>query len=653
LLPEHIVNRIAAGEVVERPASVLKELVENSLDSGASRLDIECGEGGKSLIRVTDNGCGMNREELFLCLERHATSKLRAYEDLSELNTLGFRGEALPSIASVSRFSIVSSPGTGEGGHKLRVEGGKILGMTPFPANKGTSVEVRDLFFNVPARRKFLKTTPTEEAHAIDAVQRYALSRDDLAITFVLDGRTVLSVPAKQDFRARLHKILGENAAKNLIPFSLEKGGASVRGYLGTPDNHTRASSSLYLYVLGRPVKDRLLLRAVTQGYGKTLAPGRYPVGVVFLDLPRRDVDVNVHPAKTEVRFRNGSRIFALMGMAVSGAVSASPLGRTPEAAGESPFRPRGTEGFSGPGNPDPPRETSIPGKARGSRGFPDPDGDSDRDWDGDSDLDAGPGAGESHPTGHGPAPRTRERTPSSSPWDPNLLSKLVPPRNDSPEGKNFFRQRGEDSLRELLGVSDDAPKPLAQLRETYILASFGDGLHIIDQHAAHERILFNRLKKQWLEGGIPSKNLIFPETFDLSAQAGVAAAELDPGLRKLGYEIERFGGPTFVMKAIPVLLDADKAKEALLEILNGAQRNVMDHGDGTLRGPLEEVSESWLYSMACRAAIKAGHSLTPREMEVLINDTIEAEAGGFCPHGRPSSLTITYNELEKKFGRK
>ncbi|MDR1545973.1 MAG: DNA mismatch repair endonuclease MutL, partial [Deltaproteobacteria bacterium] len=285
LLPEGLINRIAAGEVVERPASVLKELIENSLDAGADRLEIDVEAGGKKLVRVADNGCGLNREELFLCLERHATSKLDAQSDLTSIETLGFRGEALPSIASVSRLSITSCADEKAGGFRVRVEGGRVQGLEPAPANRGTIVEVRDLFFNVPARRKFLKTEATETGRLLEAAQRYALGRAGLRLRLGDGRRTLLAVDERHDQAARAALLLGRETAGDLRPFELQRGDLRVWGWLGSPSSAQKNSGNLFVYVLGRPVRDRLLTKAVLEGYGRTLDAGRWPAGLVFLEL--------------------------------------------------------------------------------------------------------------------------------------------------------------------------------------------------------------------------------------------------------------------------------------------------------------------------------------------------------------------------------
>jgi DNA mismatch repair protein MutL len=689
LLPDDLVNRIAAGEVVERPGSILKELVENSLDAGADRVEVEAEAGGKRLIRVSDNGSGMNEEELLVCLERHATSKLGPDSDLTDIGTLGFRGEALPAIASVSRLTIVSSQGGSEG-RKVTVEGGRIAGVSPAPANKGTTVEVRDVFFNTPARRKFLKSVPTEEAHLADACQRYALSRPGLAISLVSDGRELLRTAQGDGFPARLREACGPHASR-FREFSWEGSGVSVRGALGGPEHSGRSGAGLFVFVLGRPVRDKLLLRAVSQGYGRTLQPGRYPAGAVFIDLDPSEVDVNVHPAKTEVRFRRPGTVFSSISQAVERAVTA-PLSVTggswdpggpgsgdglPEDGWDAPgpgagpaygggAGDRGADHLGGGGGgvsgaraggpggglssrpvwtgPTLPRPSGgglpgygPPGSAGGSAGGPDPSG------------PAAPGAPPGVPGAPaGPCPDSGLGLPLPAAPGPQAPAAVPRPDLPGPGGARACASPG------ILPESGPRPlRPIAQLARTYILCEAPDGLRIVDQHAAHERIVFNRLRAALERDGLPSQNVLLPEAFELHPHERAALERLQAPLGHMGFRLEPFGGDTWILKGIPKILTQQAAAEALREILSAA-RGSYSQLDGAGTGEtVREVSEAWLHTVACRAAVKAGHDLSLEEMEKLLADMAEAEAGGFCPHGRPSSLSITYAELEKRFGRK
>jgi DNA mismatch repair protein MutL len=642
LLPENLINRIAAGEVVERPASILKELLENSLDAGASRIEIQIEAGGKKLIRVTDDGCGMNKEELFLCLERHATSKLGPESDLMAIGTLGFRGEALPSIASVSKLTITSRPADEPDGHKAIIEGGRLLGIEPAPANPGTISEVRDIFFNVPARRKFLKTDATEEAHIQEAAERYALSRSGLSLKLFSGQREILSVDGQNDFQARAARIMGRETALSLRPFQYQEKDLSIHGWLGGPETAGRSNSALFLYVLGRPVRDRLLSRAVTQGYGRILPSGRWPSGIVFLDIDPARVDVNVHPAKIEVRFREPGYVFEALSGAVSKTVSPSQMVSLPAQPPTGPMVDL----------PEPlPRSAdNVPRHYQDSRALKNtwdhmPDG-------GDSSLRPewyqAPNASTLPETEAGNSGQGLKGAPSKaaapSPDVPDL-----PPWMLEESGPGPGQAEPEGSLPQ---ANRDSIRIMGQLGQCYILAQCQEGLFIIDQHAAHERIVFNRLKEELARDGLSSQRQLFPETFELSPHQALAAQELKEPLRHIGFELEPFGGSTWVLKGIPSLLDQKAASQAILDILSAAQGSLRSLGGGGMASQVDEISDSWLHTMACRAALKAGHSLTQAEMAYLLKDLREAQSGGYCPHGRPAAILISFKELEKRFGR-
>ncbi|MDR1658195.1 MAG: DNA mismatch repair endonuclease MutL [Deltaproteobacteria bacterium] len=638
LLPENLINQIAAGEVVERPASVLKELVENSLDAGASRVEIDIEDGGRRLVRVEDNGCGLNKEELFLCLERHATSKLDAQSDLMSIGTLGFRGEALPSIASVSKMSITSSNATGEG-HRLRIEGGKIIDLTPAAANQGTVIEVRDLFFNVPARRKFLKTPATETAHLTEIAQRYALSRTDLRLVFRDGGKETVKVDEKNDMASRILKILGQEAAGDLREFEQVNGDLKIKGWLAGPQLTARTGSSLFLFVLGRPVRDRLLFKAVTQGYGRTLPQGRWPQGVLLVDLDPARVDVNVHPAKTEVRFREPGVIFDLIAKAVTGIIDVSPLAPAAspitdevEDLSEKSFRDiGGREPFpSFPVGAGPVSRTAGAIRAVARPGESDP-----KKFLAPFSM----GKPSAHPQSK---PPERDRLP---PW---MREDLATPQLNEPAAEPLAATGSPDPAPEEL----DSIYPLAQLHRSYILAQGPKGLYIIDQHAAHERILFNRLRSEMKKSGLPSQGLLFPLTIDLTPHEALAAAKLTDPLAHLGFHLEPFGGQTWAIRGLPPSLGTIEAKEALLEMLASAKSRLKHLEGAGLEMMLDDLSGSWLFSIACRAAVKAGDPLTIPEMESLIKDLSETDVGGYCPHGRPTVLTITLADLGRRFGR-
>ncbi len=641
LLPDTLINRIAAGEVVERPAAVLKELVENSLDAGADQIDIEVQGGGKRLIRVRDNGRGMDEDDLFMCLERHATSKLDPDSDLMAIGTLGFRGEALPSIGAVSHLTITSATEGGEG-HLISVVGGRTETMKPVPANRGTTVEVARLFFNVPARLKFLKTDQTESAHLLDVARSYALSRDGLRLTYRDGGQETLSVEGRHDFRTRVYRVLGRAAAESLRPFEYRAGGLGISGWLGEPHLTLRSTSNLFIYVLGRPVRDRLLNRALADGYGRLLAPGAWPTAVVFIDLDPADVDVNVHPAKAEVRFRQPGAVFSALSTAVSRAVGRSPVpAAVPEAPAARPApRPAAahppvpeTLPFDPPGRPDrPPRPPWMIDEAGLER----------------------PEEAERVEFPAPPPPSVEVRaaaaapSASAAPFAPTPL-----PEPDSSPEADYFVGSGVRPGPHDRPVNFEDLRPLAQLYQSYILAQGPAGLYIIDQHAAHERLIFNQLKASLAREGLPGQALLFPDTADLPPQQALAAEELAPQLRRLGFELQPFGGRTFLLKSAPAILGPQDPWPPLLEILGAAQGQAKSREGAGLNEALESLANSWLYSLACRAAIKAGEKMTLEAMARLIADLSATPHGAFCPHGRPSIQFISRQALEKNFHRR
>lgn len=611
LLPDNLINRIAAGEVVERPASVLKELLDNSLDSGADRILVEFLAGGRKMIRVSDNGCGMAEDDLLLSVERHATSKISAPDDLDRITTLGFRGEALASIGAVCRLTITTATAAGEG-LALKLFAGRLTDLGPAARNQGTTVEAADLFYNLPARRKFLKTEATESAHLLETVQRYALSRPGLSLVCRQGAKELFAVTAQQDLAARCRKALGRSP-QELIFFEAEEQDLKTRGYLGQPRFAGRSSAGLYLFVSGRPVRDRLLSRAVSQGYGRLLPAGRWPAAVIFLELPPSEVDVNVHPAKTEVRFREPDQIFNLVSRAVERAVSGQAFEGTPHLLNAPP------PGYPASRRPGP--EPPPPAVIKDSQPQP--------PW-----LETPP------------APGSAEWDPAGGGWGLN-----GPPPSEfsaSADGSGG----PPPALRDEPRLETGRLKPIGQFQNSYILAQSSEKLFIIDQHAAHERILFNRLKKETLAKDLASQNLLAPETFELPAPQAYLAAELSGALKGLGFELSPFGGQTVILKAIPAILAGHDPWPALLEILSAAQGRWKNLDGAGLAAVGSPILDNWLFSLACRAALKAGQRLSVPEMERLLDDLAQAQNGGYCPHGRPAVFCLSLSELNRKFGR-
>jgi len=571
LLSEQLINRIAAGEVVERPASVLKELIENSLDAEASRIDIDVEAGGRRLIMVADNGQGMSPDDLLLAVERHATSKIAEETDLLEINTLGFRGEALPSIASVSRMTITSAPGDDGRARRVVLSGGRMIKVEEAARDRGAAVEVRDLFFNVPARRKFLKSERTEAAHLLETAQRFALSRPDLRLIYRTDGQEVLSTSPQEDQPARLARVLGRETARAMSPFEDEAGDISVSGFLGRPEMDRARPSNLYLFVNGRPVADRLLTRAVLEAYRGRLAGGRYPIAVIFLKIDPRQVDVNVHPAKAEVRFREPGRVFAAAAEIMAQALSRDrpPLKPAPISYQDQSF----------------PQRPSLVTEAAG--------------------------------------------------WETSARASWEKPAPVSPDSRSEPR----------LTPESEGLRPIGQLFKAYILAQGPEGLYIIDQHAAHERILFERLLEQLNQGSLAGQGLLWPQTFELSPTQAVLLESIIDVLARFGFTLDFFGGQTFVLRAAPAVLAGRDGPKTLEDILGRME----DHRPAT---GLDRLEETLLQSLACHGAVKAGQEMTRPEMEQLLADLDRTKVPTHCPHGRPLIFHLSLAEIEKKFKR-
>ena len=496
ILPESLTNKIAAGEVVERPASVVKELVENALDSGCGEVVVEIEAGGKKLIKVADDGSGMSREDALLALERHATSKIAADSDLFNLSTLGFRGEAIPSIASVCRFTLATRERGRIEGTEIYAEGGKIREVKACGMAEGTVVSVRNLFFNTPARLKFMKRSETEAGHVGDLLTRLAISRPEVRFTFVNDGRTVFRA-LNGDLRQRLGALLGPALTASLYPVEYSAGGAIVRGLIAGPDNGRSNASQLHTYINGRFIRDRVVQHAILQAYRNFMERGRYPVAVLFIDISPGEVDVNVHPTKHEVRFREQAMVHDAIQEAVSSVLSATPWlrGATKAATPSSPLPAPSGAGEPGVAavrealaryRPEPERQRSLIGT-------------------GDRDQESG----------------FRETEPRT------------------PEPAGYF----------------SALTVIGQFNAAYILCQDGTDLLLIDQHAAHERVAFEQLKAQFAGDGVESQGLLFPETLELSFREGAAMEEHLAHFIRLGFAPEPFGGATWLLKGAPRLL--------------------------------------------------------------------------------------------------
>ncbi|RTM00337.1 DNA mismatch repair endonuclease MutL [Ancylobacter aquaticus] len=624
LLPSTLVDRIAAGEVVERPAAALKEIVENALDAGATRVEIIIDGGGRRLMRVTDDGCGMNAEDLALAVERHATSKLDG-EDLLAIHTLGFRGEALPSIGSVARLSITSRPREAESAFEIRVEGGVKSPVRPAALGFGTRVEVRDLFFATPARLKFLKSERAETAAAVDAVKRLALARPEVGFTLVTDDRPPLTWPARArdpaGRRARIADVLGQEAGGNALDVEGLREGARLSGLAGLPTYSKANSLSQYLFVNGRPVRDKVLIGAIRAAYADLLPSDRHPVTALFLDLDPREVDVNVHPAKTEVRFRDAGNIRALIVRTLTDALT-SGVPRTTSTAADrltqfarrdfsTDYRPEAR-----PGNYDWSRSWAAPEGFAG--GAPTEAGLREAPSRFDFDLPGADGRGFDGGFGGG------------------LGLALAP----SADARANAAPAAPEALERPLGAAR------AQLHETYIIAQTRDGVVVIDQHAAHERIVYEKLKAAMARDGLARQMLLVPLVVELDPSEAARLAERAPALEKLGLVIEPFGPGALLVREVPALLgDAD---------ITALLRELAEHAaewDDAL--PLERRLLHIAATMACHGSVRAGRRLRVEEMNALLREMEDTPNAAQCNHGRPTFVTLALADIERLFARR
>jgi len=588
ILPELLSNQIAAGEVVERPSSVVKELVENSIDAKASTITIEVEKSGKSLIRVSDDGIGLSRDDALLSIERYATSKIFTKEDLFSISTMGFRGEALPSISSVSKFTMVTRPQDKDMGIRIEILGGKIHTVSDVGAPVGTLVEVKDLFFNTPARKKFLKSDNTEISHISDGVAGMALGHPN--IRFRLFSNKVLqkNFSSSDSLFQRAVNVLGTEVSKKMNEIHYAEEGLTLSGYCVHPDIVRNSAAKIFLFVNQRLVYDRGLISAIFQGYRGRLMKGKYPLVVLFIDIAFDAVDVNVHPTKREVRFFDHQRVYET----VSGAIGKSFSMAQKDISGYSP--PKVSQSSVPPAfYPDKPafiRENDSPRVEQSVMTWGRP---------ADESLGKEPKKEETHI----PEPR----------------NKMVP--------------------------HPDPPRIIGQIMGTYILAESEAGLLLIDQHAAHERIVYEALKKKIVLSGMASQELVVPETMELSHKESDILLRLIPDLSLLGIGVEPFGGTTFVIKSIPSIISQKELKPILIEII---EKTANEKNEFSKIGWLDEC----LILMACHKAVRANLKMNVMEMQALLRDLETCDNPLHCPHGRPIRVTMSKNDLEKLFKR-
>ena len=596
-LPENLVNRIAAGEVVERPSSALKELVENAIDAGATRIAVKLVEGGLTSLEVTDDGCGMSPDDMKLALERHATSKLPD-EAIEQVATLGFRGEALPSIASVARFTIESRPAGAEQGWKRAVDHGELTGEGPAALPPGTRVRVEHLFGKIPARRKFLRTPRSEYAACKDVVLRLAMARPDVAITFDHGDRRIFGLQGGEGLANRVAQLVARELKENGVALDMERGAMRLTGIAGLPTYNRGVADHQYLFVNGRPVKDRLLTGAVRGAYADMLARDRHAVLALFLDIPCEDVDVNVHPAKTEVRFRDaqGVRGFIVSGLRQALATGDKRSAQSPDAGAMGRWQQE-------PVSPE--RDEPAPALRSIFEG---------RDW-------------------SAPQARVSEANAAWRGADPDVMAE--------PQG------RAEEAAP-VAAEAKDYPMGIArgQVANTYIVAEAKDGLVLVDQHAAHERLVLERLRAAGAEDAVArSQALLIPEVVELDETSCDRLEEAAPRLAEHGLALERFGPSAMLVRSLPHAIARTDPEKLLRDIDDDLALN----GEALLLG---EKLDLVLATMACHGSVRAGRVLRVDEMNALLREMERTPRSGQCNHGRPTWVKLSMEDVEKLFGR-
>ncbi|RUL85035.1 DNA mismatch repair endonuclease MutL [Tautonia sociabilis] len=654
-LPTSVVNQIAAGEVVERPASVVKELLENAIDAGATRVELAVERGGKDLIRVADDGCGIAREDLPLAFRPHATSKLREAEQLHHVRTLGFRGEALAAIAEVSRVRCQSRTAATEVGAELLIEGGVPAEIRDCGGPVGTVFEVRNLFFNTPVRRSFLKSDTTEAGHVAEMFTRIALAHPTLHLTFRSGSKTLYDLPPVTGLKDRVAVFFGRELAESLLWVESEVDGIHLWGYVAHPSQSRSSAKGQYLFVGGRYVRDRSLGHALSEAYRGLLMVGRVPVAFLHLELPPEEVDVNVHPTKVEVRFRDSQRIYGQLLRTVRQTFLTSDLHGRLQAPSSRP-------------DPSPPGPLEGNALARG----------------GSEDFALRPGPTDRQMVASWfPPPSTTGSPPSSSPIadlprrEEPEWAKALPPRPDPSTGPSLRFDEFGDPVSEAepspgsptptepstaeqtapgtieatasRGIEEGdlsrLPPRAIQVHDSYLIAETEDGMVVIDQHALHERILFEEFKDRVRLGGVESQRLLVPEPVELGADEAAEVLDRREVLARLGLEVEPFGGGTVLVGSVPAMLGAVSPSRLLRDLAEQlVGRPVPPSADAVLNDVLS--------LMACKAAVKAGQRLSPDEIAALLSRRHLVTDAHHCPHGRPTALVFTKQELEKQFGR-
>jgi DNA mismatch repair protein MutL len=642
VLPDSLANKIAAGEVVERPASIVKELIENSIDAGSKIIRIAIESGGRRLIRISDDGEGMTRDDAILSFERHATSKIKTADDLAGIITLGFRGEALAAISSVAKVRLRTQAANDQTGTEIEINGGRMMGVRDIAFARGAEFEIRDLFFNVPARRNFLKSEATESFHITNLVTHYALANPGHSFTLTNNGRDSIRVSPAADLRERAYQLFGGDFIGDLIEVLMERSGMRVRGYVSSPSSTRTTRDNQYFFINGRYVRDKVISRALSEAYRAMTPAGVFPSAMLFVELPPSEVDVNVHPAKTEVRFIRGTLVFDLIRDAVRASIGSARAAATPFSERKPDSPPANeTSSYAQIEKPQPLSREELRSAFR---------------------LQA-PGAGTPAPTQQKidlrfhEAPAAIEQTANvrdeetASQTETVRPAPLIEAEGPVVYGKRIgcLTMRGPESSQlkpaQNISLVADEINPLGQLHNSFIIAADRSGLLLIDQHVAHERILFEQHWRALRRSGVQSQRLLIPETLDLSPAQTASFDQLLPELEENGFDIGQLSGRTIAIKAAPAILDAGTSKTLLLELLDAIETE--------RRGlSLDELRSEIAASLACRAAVKINMPLAPEKTRWMIDELLKMENPATCPHGRPIILRITAREIEKGFQR-
>lgn len=666
ILSDNLANQIAAGEVVERSASVVKELVENSIDAGAKRLQIDIELGGRRLMRIADDGEGMFRDDAILAFERHATSKIKTLKDLGAIQTLGFRGEALASIASVAKVELITKTENDTAATRVLIEGGKLIDVKDAARNTGTTICVRDLFFNTPARRKFMRSEATENYHLTSIIQHYALAHPEIAFTLTNNGREVLRVSPAKDLRERAYQIFGVNLIESLLPVS---GGrefiAKISGFVSAPRERRTSRDAQYFFVNQRFVKDKIIAGGLLEGFRSVLPHGVYPVAFLFLDIPLEEIDVNVHPAKTEVRFRRSEAVKDVIAEAIRESLAKAGIVREAEEKLENDVfnqipQESQISNFKFQNELRPVEQTEINFQKFDS---------------------------ESQTISFTQTEENKDLSAISFKTDEQSL--FVQNEFESEVFSTDFEQKATNIISEDSGISNLEPeikeiqiekstisnpqsaivmppvdsavkivktaevsdfsaskiRPIGQLHESFIIAVDDEGMLLIDQHVAHERILFDKFRRKETTRKIESQNLLLPETIDLTPAQSEAFSVVEEELESLGFSLMRLSGRTIAIKSVPTDLPPSEARNLLAEILDTVEAEKRGNAKATLRDDIAA-------SLACKAAVKINMKLTPEKMQWLIDRLLITSSPTTCPHGRPVILRLTMKDIERGFHR-